>query len=102
MKKSDYDNEKLALETEYEVKLARLNRKYALSNNIVKPGDIVSTLLVNVDVDEIKIIEENGYPSCLYIGNEVREKNGDFFHTGGAWGCVGQAFVTAVNGRAVK
>lgn len=104
MKKSDYDNEKAAIEKEYELKIERLNRKYALLNNTVKPGDIVENEEIAIDVEKIEIIRSEGYPSCLYVGYRV-SNNGknEYFYTGStAMHSINQPSVKSINGKVIK
>jgi hypothetical protein len=71
MTPEEYDKRKKLIEEERKVKIIKLNKEYALSNNKVKIGDIVKGHNVIILVEKIRIYSgflSKGYPMCEYIG----------------------------------
>jgi hypothetical protein len=50
-----------------------LAREYALANNPVKIGDVVSDSSTTIKVEEIRVLIDWSKPSCFYIGAELKK-----------------------------
>lgn len=75
MTKLEYDEAFNQLRTELLVKERELMKRYALSNNTVKIGDIVADSIGSVRVNKILFYKGimGAYPSCVYEGNELKK-----------------------------
>jgi hypothetical protein len=65
----EYISRKNILIKEHDKKMKELNKEYALSNNTVKIGDIVTDHIGSVKVEKI-LLWGSIEPSCVYRGIE--------------------------------
>ena len=77
MTKQEYDIGLKLLEKEYDTKCAELMKKYALSNNSVIVGEIISDHTGTIQVESAKFYLEKRNPCMIYYGKLVN-KNGTF------------------------
>jgi hypothetical protein len=72
----EYYNELEKLRNDYNVSVDNIKIKYALSNNTIKVGDIITDHVGSIKVSEINVATPFGskLPCCLYNGVEYTIK----------------------------
>jgi hypothetical protein len=75
MNKSEYDIKRRQLTEDFEAAKNALAKEFALSNNTVKAGDIVTDHIGSIRVEKIKWTKGYGsdYPGCVYFGTELKK-----------------------------
>ena len=73
MKFDEYKKKENAILIEAHKKKRALQRKYALSNNTFKIGDIVTDHIGSVRVEKILFYYDQ-VPSCVYVGIQITKK----------------------------
>lgn len=75
MTQQEYDELLNKIRTETQEKEKNLARQFAMSNNTVKVGDIVSDYAGRVKVTKVKftMVGARNYPECVYEGNELNK-----------------------------
>jgi hypothetical protein len=69
MTKEEYKKELEKLDIEYASKRKKLHNYFAITNNSVNIGDIITDGETTIIVDKIKIImSASGFPTCQYKG----------------------------------
>jgi len=83
MNREEYSIKRNILKTEYDKKVRELNKEYALSNNKISIGDIITDHIGSIKVEAICITTPFGRdnPCCLYSGTEYT-KSGKPFKNG--------------------
>lgn len=69
MEINEFISQKNDLRIEHDKKVQALSKEYALSNNTVKVGDMVTDHIGAVKVEKI-LIRVTDEPSCVYSGTE--------------------------------
>ena len=100
MNKDDYLKKNSNLIKEHKEKLLVLARQYALSNNPVSVGDIVTDHYHVIRVENIGIIVNsyNNLPMCCYYGILQKKSGGDFKNK--ERGTVTQSNLKKINDKA--
>lgn len=81
MNKEEFKKQKQILMDIWDKGFRELKEKYALANNNVKIGDIISDGTISIKVEKIQVVQSsfsNEYPECRYSGKKVK-KDGSFF-----------------------
>lgn len=75
MTKEQYDNDLKVLFSEYERAKIELAKKFALENNSIKEGDIVTDHVGSIKVEKIQVTlgSFDDPPSCVYFGIELKK-----------------------------
>lgn len=84
MDKTEFKKQKQILKDICDKGFRELKEKYALANNNVKIGDIISDGTISIKVEKIQVVQSsfgNEYPECRYSGKKVK-KDGSFFKDG--------------------
>ena len=84
MDKTEFKKQKQILMDIWDKGFRELKEKYALANNNVKIGDIISDGTISIKVEKIQVVQSsfaNEYPECRYSGKKVK-KDGVFFKDG--------------------
>jgi hypothetical protein len=73
MTKEEYDKKLESIAKRYNTEINQLKKEYALTNNTVKLGDVITDHMGSIKVDNISITMtfSNKYPICLYSGIEI-------------------------------
>ena len=88
MTKEEYDKEMEQIESERRRAIKDLGLRYALENNVVDYGDIVTDSAANVSIVVQNIIVRHtstGYPCFVYGGQRVTKKLTPFKDDKKAW-----------------
>lgn len=75
MSELEYDNAVNEAEAIFLKRKKELAKQYAIANNKVEIGEIISDHIGSILVDKILFSETKPYPSCVYLG-VVLNKNG--------------------------
>ena len=81
MDKTEFEKQKQVLKDTYEKGLVKLRNEFALSNNSVKIGDIISASSCTIKVEKILVAKQSYFsdlPECRYKGKKIK-KDGKFF-----------------------
>lgn len=81
MKREEYQRMVDLINQKRDSELEALSKKYALSNNKVKEGDIVTDHIGSVKVERISVYLQLKVPQCVYRGVEYT-KAGHSFKSG--------------------
>lgn len=103
MDKTEFQKQKQLLKDAYDKGFRELKEKYALTNNNIKIGDIISDTTISIKVEKIQVIQSsfgNEYPECRYSGKKVK-KDGSFFKDGSS-DSIYQSNLKKINGIEVK
>lgn len=103
MDKIEFKKQKQILMDIWDKGFRELKEKYALTNNNVKIGDIISDSTISIKVEKIQVVQSsfgNEYPECRYPGKKVTKK-GDFFKDGSN-DFIYQSNLKKINGVEVK
>ena len=74
----EYHKAAEALRQEYSANVTKLAKEYALSNNTVKIGDIVTGNTGSIVVNKINISICRSIPQCIYRGVRLTKKGTPF------------------------
>ena len=80
MTKEEYNEELEKLQEDFEARKTLISEKYALSNNVVKVGDIVDDKFskTKIRVNKISWGYSFGDPFCIYEGIVLKDDNTPF------------------------
>jgi len=85
MKIGEYNKRRAELQAKCNKAIAELSKEYALNNNTIEIGDVISSRTVTIRVDTITPAGTAYRPHCEYSGH-VLPKNGK------RW-CIGQPYI---------
>jgi len=103
MNKTEFEKQKQVLKDTYEKELDKLKTEYALSNNSVKIGDIISSSICIIKVEKILVAKQSYFsdlPECRYKGKKIK-KDGKFFKDNSD-DIIYQSDLKKINGVEVK
>ncbi len=77
MIKEDYLKNMKILEKEYKQKINQLKKNFALNNNSIRIGEIITDVYHNIKikVKKIQFATEKEFPQCVYSGVKLIKQN---------------------------
>lgn len=82
---NDYVKEMAALKDKQDLERFDLTKKYALRDNVVKIGDIVSNTVASIKVSRIYCYEYRDKPECKYYGPVLTKKGQPYKNGDSGW-----------------
>lgn len=74
MNKQQLDKKIAKLTEQYESRILQERLKFANSNNPFSVGEIIFSKTTCLEIEKIELHVEYGYPSCLYVGKELKKE----------------------------